>query len=254
MDITRRNEAPEFIRRFTTYRVFEHWALIAAFLILSVTGLSQKFHTFGMSQWVILYLGGIDTVRWLHHGAGIALAFLALQHMVVAAAGVLARRWDPHMVITVSDFRDALTNVKYYVGILNHPALCDRYNYKQKFVYWLVLTGAVQMAATGFILWFPVASAQHLPGQFIPAAKALHANQAMLLFLFIAIWHIYDSIFSPDVFPLDTSIFSGYISTRRMEKEHPLELMRLEGASNDEILRAKYRTEGGERPSDTVPS
>jgi cytochrome b subunit of formate dehydrogenase len=239
MDITRRNEAPEFIRRFTTYRVFEHWALIAAFLILSVTGLSQKFHTFGMSQWVILYLGGIDTVRWLHHGA---------------AAGVLARRWDPHMVITVSDFRDALTNVKYYVGILNHPALCDRYNYKQKFVYWLVLTGAVQMAATGLILWFPVASAQHLPGQFIPAAKALHANQAMLLFLFIAIWHIYDSIFSPDVFPLDTSIFSGYITTKRMEKEHPLELMRLEGASNDEILRAKYRTEREERPSDTVPS
>jgi hypothetical protein len=33
----------------------------------------------------------------------------------------------------------------------------------------------------------------------------------MLIFLLIGIWHIYDSMFSPEVFPLNKSIFTGYV-------------------------------------------
>jgi len=35
-------------------------------------------------------------------------------------------------------------------------------------------------------------------------------------------------VFSPEVFPLDTCIFTGYISRERMVREHPLELARIE--------------------------
>jgi len=58
----------------------------------------------------------------------------------------------------------------------------------------------------------------------------MHTNQAMLTLVLIAVWHMYDSIFNPDVFPIDTSIFSGYIERERVEKDHPLELEYLEGA------------------------
>jgi hypothetical protein len=59
----------------------------------------------------------------------------------------------------------------------------------------------------------------------------------MLIFILIAVWHIYNAIFSPEVFPLDTSIFTGKISRDRMVLEHPKELARIEGVSLDEIRR-----------------
>jgi len=73
-----------------------------------------------------------------------------------------------------------------------------------------------------------------LPGQVIPAAKVAHTNEAMLALLVIVIWHIYNSIFSPEVFPLDTAIFIGKISIKRMLHEHPLEYEALTGQSLSE--------------------
>jgi len=84
------------------------------------------------------------------------------------------------------------------------------------------------MMLTGFILWFPSVVTKYLPGEIIPAAKVLHTNEALVVFLIIAIWHVYNAIFSPEVFPMDTSIFTGYISKARMFREHPDELAEME--------------------------
>jgi len=84
------------------------------------------------------------------------------------------------------------------------------------------------MILTGAILWFPAVVTKFMPGEIIPAAKVLHTNEALVVFLIIAIWHIYNAIFSPEVFPLDTSMFTGYISKERMLREHPDELTQME--------------------------
>jgi hypothetical protein len=86
------------------------------------------------------------------------------------------------------------------------------------------------MVLTGFALWYPIDVTRFLPGEIIPAAKALHTNEALLILLLVAVWHAYNAIFSPEVFPLDTSIFTGYMSRDRMAHEHPLELARMEGS------------------------
>lgn len=213
----------ELVRRFSVYRIIEHLMLILLFTALTATGLSQKFHTLEISQSFIIALGGVDSVRSLHHIAGVLFTILAALHVFIAFAGVSFRQWEPSMLITFKDIFDALCNVRYYLGLTDQPAKCGRYTYKEKFVYWLVLLGGIQMIITGFILWFPVAATRYLPGQFIPVSKTIHTNEAMLIFLLTAIWHIYDSIFSPDVFPLDKSIYTGYISKRRMAQEHSLE-------------------------------
>jgi hypothetical protein len=85
------------------------------------------------------------------------------------------------------------------------------------------------MVFTGFILFFPVAVARFLPGELIPAAKVAHSNEGLMALLVIAIWHIFNAHLNPDVFPADTSIFTGKVSRERYEHEHPLELARLEG-------------------------
>lgn len=224
------------VRRFSTTRILEHWALIVTFTILVTTGLSQKFYYLDASRWIILKLGGIDMVRSIHHYSGIAFATLLAVHLMAATLGIWLLKWQPSMVVTKKDFLDAAHNIRYYIGMEQTPAKCDRFDYKEKFAYWLVLTGGFIMTLTGLTLWFPTSTVKIMPGEVIPMAKALHSNEALLIFLLITIWHIYDSIFSPDVFPLDASIFTGYTTRERMRRLHPVELARIEGKNLDEIL------------------
>jgi hypothetical protein len=57
---------------------------------------------------------------------------------------------------------------------------------------------------------------------------------------------MYGAHFNPDVFPFDSSIFTGKISRERMEKEHPLELARLQSGAKDEEDKKFTREEKGD--------
>ncbi len=217
----------EYIRRFGPLRIVEHWLNAGVFILLVITGLAQKFHEYDISRWIIMSIGGIDATRLVHRYSGIALTVLTLQHIMVASFGILFRKWQPTMIIHKKDFRDAIDNIRYYLGLTEQPARCDRFDYKQKFEYWGVVVGGMLMAATGLALWFPILVTRYLPGEFIPVAKALHTNEALLAFLVIVTWHIYNAIFSPEVVPIDTVIFTGKISRERMIHEHPLEYERM---------------------------
>ena len=46
---------------------------------------------------------------------------------------------------------------------------------------------------------------------------------------------MYDSILSPDVFPLVKSVFTGYITIERMRSEHPLALAAMEGVDTPDM-------------------
>ncbi|MDA8099621.1 MAG: cytochrome b/b6 domain-containing protein [Nitrospiraceae bacterium] len=229
-----------YVRRFGIGRILEHQANALVFTILVITGLSQRFHEYRLSHWIITTLGGVDAMRIIHRYTGFLFILLIATHIAVGVYGVIVKRWPASMMINVDDFRNAIQNMKYYFGITSQPALCDRYDYKQKFEYWGVIAGGFLMIATGLILWFPVLVARFLPGEFIPAAKAAHSNEALLAFLVIITWHIYNSIFSPEVFPLDTAIFTGRISRERMVHEHPLELAHREQVSVEEIIKHRH--------------
>ncbi|MGE5750735.1 MAG: formate dehydrogenase subunit gamma [Nitrospirota bacterium] len=225
----------ERMRRFSPARIVEHMAHVITFVVLVCTGLSQRFYSLDISQWIILHLGGIDNVRLIHRFAGVIFSLEVITHLTVAAIGIVYKKWQPSMVITKKDFTDVVHNIRYYLGLENSPTRGGRYTYKQKFEYWGILTGVLMMMLTGVILWFPAVVTKFLPGEIIPAAKVLHTNEALVVFLIIAIWHVYSAIFSPEVFPLDTSIFTGYISKSRMLREHPDELAEMEEKPLEDI-------------------
>jgi formate dehydrogenase subunit gamma len=237
-----------FIQRFGIGRIVEHQANALVFATLVITGLSQRFHEYKVSHWVIKTLGGVDTMRVIHRASGILFALLIIVHIALGIYGIIKKRWPAAMMVNMNDFLNAMENMRYYFGITNHPALCDRYDYKQKFEYWGVIAGGFLMIGTGLVLWFPVIVARFLPGEIIPAAKAAHSNEALLAFLVIVTWHIYNSIFSPEVFPLDTAIFTGKISRERMVHEHPRELARIENVSVEEIVKHHHTA-----PADSGP-
>lgn len=222
-------------RRFSAMRIIEHWIHMIAVIILVVTGLSQKLYTFEISRWFILQMGGIDSVRLIHRGVGVLFSLAVVMHILIAAFGLVVKRWQPSMVITKNDFRNAVHNIRYYLGNEQYPAPGGKYSYTQKFEYWGILTGGLLMIVTGAVLWKPLFFTRFISGEIIPAAKVLHTNEAMVVFIIIVLWHIYNAIFSPEVFPLNTSIFTGRISRERMIYEHILELASIEGTTPEEI-------------------
>ena len=173
-------------------------------------------------------VGGVESLRWIHRTAGVLFAALTFWHLSVITFNSLTGRWKPTMVPTKQDFTDAVQTIRYYLGLADHGAKFDRYDYRQKFEYWGLIMGGLLMVATGFLLYFPVFFTGFLPGELIPAAKVAHSNEGLMAFLVVITWHIYNAHLSPDVFPFDTAIFTGKISRERMHHEHPLELARME--------------------------
>jgi len=213
--------------RFNVRQRLEHVVMMIAFIALVVTGLPQKYAEAAWAQWAVQHLGGIDMTRAIHRAFGLVLAFVALEHLSLMIGALLRGRVRAVMLPTRKDFRDAIHNLKYCLGIVPGPPQFDRFDYKQKWEYWGLLFGGVMMVFTGFVLWFPTTAARFLPGVVIPTAKVLHTNEAMLAMLAIVVWHIYGAHLSPEVFPADTSIFTGRISRARLRHEHYLEYLRV---------------------------
>jgi len=225
----RRGDRAEFVVRFSPWARLQHVAVILLFGALLVTGMPQKWPYYEASRWVIENLGGLFAVRWLHRAAGIAFSALLVAHLTVAMAGALAGRTRPSMLLSLQDFRDAIDFLRYCVGWVETPPRFGRYDYRQKFEYWGMIFGGLVMAATGFILYFPITVSRVLPPELIPAAKVMHSYEALLAFLIVLVWHLFAVLLSPEVFPLDTSIFTGKIRKDRLRHEHPLEYEELFG-------------------------
>jgi cytochrome b subunit of formate dehydrogenase len=217
------------VTRFGRWAIVQHAAVIVLFTALLVTGLPQKWPQSDVSQGVVDALGGIFATRWIHRLAGILFALLAATHLVVAIFQVTTRRAKPSMLLTRKDFRDTLQNLRFYLGLVDEPPRFGRYDYRQKYEYWGLIFGSAIMVITGFFLILPILTSRFLPAELIPAAKAMHSNEAMLALLIVLIWHLYGAHLNPEVFPGDSSIFTGKVSKARLAHEHPLEYAELYG-------------------------
>jgi len=213
--------------RFSGYERFEHFAVMSLFTVLSITGFPQKFYDHRWAQVLVGWLGGVDTARWFHRAAGTLFTALVVVHVVRIVMSLVSGRTQLTMVPTRRDFDDAVQTLRYYFGMRDTPARFDHFDYRQKFEYWGMLLGSAIVAGTGLVLLFPILTARLLPGQVIPAAYVAHSQEGLMAFLVVIVWHIYNAHLSPDVFPFDTSIFTGDISVERMHHEHPLELERM---------------------------
>jgi formate dehydrogenase subunit gamma len=226
----------EYIVRFNNRQRFEHALNLVVFVLLCATGLPQKFYQSSWAGSLLDVFGGIDRARFIHRTCGVTMAIATVVHFGFGFAAIAGRRTRLSMIPSRKDFTDAIDTLKYYMGVSDKHPLYDRFEYKQKFEYWGVVMGSIIMIASGFILFFPTVAARFVPGEVIPAAKMAHSNEGLMAFLVIALWHMFNSVLAPEVFPMDTAIFTGKISRERMLHEHPLELARLEGKTIEELL------------------
>ncbi len=223
----------EYAIRFSTRQRIEHFAVMSLFALLALTGMPQKYFDAWWAEWLLALFGGVDSARWIHRACGLAFTALVVVHLGSAVFGTATGRVPLSLVPTRKDFRDAIITLKYYLGLSDVQARFDRFDYRQKFEYWGLVMGGVVMAGSGVILYVPVLVTQFLPGVIIPVAMVAHSFEGLMATLVVVVWHIYNAHLNPDVFPFDTTIFTGKISVDRMKHEHPLELERLQAARAD---------------------
>lgn len=213
------DETREYLR-FRISDCIEHWLLTFSFGLLGLTGLVQKFASAAISQWTIGLLGGIESVRILHHVAAFITMLEAVYHIGTVGYKVFVLRTRLSMLPGARDVRAGVQAVLYNLGLSAEKPREGRYTFAEKMEYWAVVWGTIVMGITGFMLWNPIATARFLPGEFIPAAKAAHGGEALLAVLAIIIWHLYHV----HIRHFNKSMFSGHLTEEEMLDEHPLEL------------------------------
>jgi len=224
----------DLLVRFSPRQRAEHFVVMSTFLLLSLTGFPQKFYEAPWAAVIVNGFGGLDNARLVHRFCGVLMAGLAVWHLGATAILAVTGKVRASIVPKKQDFFDAIVTLRFYLGFGDAPAKFDRYDYRQKFEYWGLVLGGLLMVGTGFLLLSPVLATRILPGELIPAAKVAHSNEGLMAFLVVIVWHIYNAHLNPDVFPFDTSIFTGKVTRERMHHEHPLELERLEAEEKDE--------------------
>lgn len=225
----RQDDQDDRILRFSVSDRVEHWLQMITFVALAWTGLIQKWPEAGFSRWAIRTLGGIEATRFIHRIFATLLLVAIVYHLFTAGKRIFVDRAPRTMLPGRSDLTAARQAVLFNLGRREELPIQGRFTWEEKLEYWAIVWGTLVMTITGFMLWNPVATAKFLPGQFIPAAKAAHGGEALLAVLAILVWHIYHV----HIRHFNTSVFTGYISRREMEKEHPLELAAIEAGEFD---------------------
>ena len=231
-----------FYTRFELGQRISHIVMLISFTILGITGLAQKFIDSPISLAIFNLLGSIETTRIIHRFAAVALLIVSTYHFIDIAYRIFVLRSPWTMIPVMSDLVHVFQDISYYLGFRKKKAYYGRFSYVEKAEYLALVWGTVLMAATGFMMWNPIASARFLPGEIIPAAKAAHGAEAILAVLAILIWHVYHV----HIKLFNKSMFTGKLSEEEMVHEHPAELAEIEQGSGwkppqPEVIRKRQR-------------
>ena len=124
-------------------------------------------------------------------------------------------------MLTKKDIGDFIQSIKYMVGRGDAPKY-PKYDYAQKFDYWGIYWGMIILGTPGLHLWiYGYDFLNCLP-------IIMHTDEAKLAVLFLMVFQFYQTHFNPRYFPMNKVFITGRMSEKDMQKEHPLELERIE--------------------------
>jgi formate dehydrogenase gamma subunit len=229
------------IVRMTGKQRLQHVILLTSFIALVLTGFALKYP----DSWLAaLLVGGESFRRIAHRVAGVVMLAAGLFHVYYLFLTAEGRRALVDMFPRMKDITDFVHSMRYYaLGRSSKPKFA-KFNYGEKAEYWAVVWGTIIMGVTGLMVWFKVGVFGFLPKWIIDVALSIHFYEAILATLAIVVWHFYNVIFDPDVYPLNWAVVDGKVSEHYYREEHAL--------AYEEMLEAERNRASGERSIETT--
>jgi cytochrome b subunit of formate dehydrogenase len=244
--------ASRWYERMTVLERLQHGLLAVSFFTLVYTGFALKFPENWLFSGFSNLEGGHLWRGLIHRIAAVVMVAVSLFHVFYLTTK-RGRGLVKDLFPTIRDGVDLLQNTLYLAGLRRTPAQFARFGYIEKAEYWALIWGTFVMTATGFALWFENASLQMLPKWVLDLATLIHYYEAWLALLAIVVWHLYQNLVNPDVYPMNWTWLTGRISDGQLRHEHLLEWQRIEAAEERaaaaraaEAAAPATKAEGGE--------
>jgi cytochrome b subunit of formate dehydrogenase len=203
--------------RMSTNQRWQHLVLLTSFIVLVLTGFALKFPHSWFAQ--VLALGEI-TRSVTHRVAGVVLIAAGIYHVIYLAMLAEGRRLIRDLTPRPKDVTDAWGTMLYHLGLRKDRPQFGRFTYGEKAEYWALVWGTALMGLTGIMLWAKVWVGNLLARWWVDAATAVHYYEAILATLAIVVWHFYQVIFDPDVYPMNMAWWDGKMPVEKYKHEH----------------------------------
>jgi cytochrome b subunit of formate dehydrogenase len=257
-----------FLRMNLAERI-QHILLIVSFTLLVLTGLPLMFYELRIFK-SIFSLENAFAVRGLvHRAAALILIADIVWHFAYTVLTRRGRENFRELMPRWKDARDAAILFGYNVGLsrwLYRKGLLrrffdrypfwkferapeyGRYNFIEKLEYLSVAWGSLVMIVSGFFMWNVELSLRLFPLWVHDIFVIAHGYEAMLAFLAIIIWHMYNVHLNPEVFPMSKVWLNGQITGRELRTLHPLEYRKILADRQKALETAAKPDSGPDRP------
>jgi cytochrome b subunit of formate dehydrogenase len=237
-----------FLRMNRTERI-QHLALIVSFTLLVVTGLPLMFYELRPFKAIFSY-GRVFYYRGvLHRIAAVLLIADIAWHFGYTLLARRGRENFRELMPRRKDLLDAVAQFGYNVGLsawlyrkgvlrkffdrhpfwrFEAPPEYGRYNFIEKLEYLAVAWGSLVMILSGFFMWNVGLSLRLFPLWVHDIFVIAHGYEAMLAFLAIIVWHMYNVHLNPEVFPMSRVWLDGKITGHQLRTLHLLEYRKIE--------------------------
>ncbi len=214
------------VQRFSVSERIIHILLFSSLIILSVTGLTLKYHESAFAQWIIKMEGGVLFRGKIHRFAAMVLMATFVWHIFSIMLSRRAHAFFHDMMFRKGDLSSFAAIFKYNLGMRKSMPAFDRFTCIEKFQYWATGIAVVLLGASGIVLWGETLFMMFFPKWTIDLNHIIHSFEATVGFLVLVVWHLYNVHLNPRVFPMSRTWLTGRISKDELRREHPLEYER----------------------------
>jgi formate dehydrogenase subunit gamma len=237
------------LHRYSSHIVIQHILVSSTFIVLAATGLSLLFADTFWAPYVTKLFGGADLARYIHRVAAAIMIFAAVYHILTIVAGtiqkILRKEFDYRrtQIPRLKDLHDLIHDIKYFLGIEPFRPKMEKFCYKQKLHYLAIIWGTTVLVTAGLALLYPdvvsktipeaifkispgAATGGAFPSFFQDLARLMHADEAVMALVVIALWHLANVHIVPGRFPFQWTFLTGKITREHQIEEHFLEYIR----------------------------
>jgi cytochrome b subunit of formate dehydrogenase len=209
------------VRRMYPQEIWQHAFLMVAFTVLVISGFALQYSESWFVKFFFGWKGGFELRGLIHRIAAVVFMMTTIWHILYAVISKRGKKFLKDMLPAKLDFVHFWQRLLFNLGRREEGPRFNRFSYMEKAEYWALIWGTIIMVITGMMLWFDNFFLQHLPKGALDIALMIHFYEAWLATLAILVWHMYFTVFNPQVYPMNPSWFTGLMPEEMYEHEHP---------------------------------